>query len=61
MEAQIEVQINVNTHNLNVNSTKVTINVSDAIPFEAIDYILADTFDQLSRKLYEKINKKINK
>jgi hypothetical protein len=60
MEAQIEVQINVNTHNLNVNSTKVTINVSDAIPFETIDYILADTFDQLARKLYEKINKKIN-
>jgi hypothetical protein len=60
MEAQIEVQINVNTHNLNVNSTKVTINVSDSIPFETIDYILADTFDQLARKLYEKINKKIN-
>jgi hypothetical protein len=60
MEAQIEVQINVDTHNLNVNSTKVTINVSDAIPFETIDYILADTFDQLARKLYEKINKKIN-
>jgi hypothetical protein len=61
MEAQIEVQINVDTHNLNVNSTKVTINVSDAIPFETIDYILADTFDQLAQKLYEKINRKINK
>jgi hypothetical protein len=60
MEAQIEVQINVNTHNLNVNSTKVTISVNDAIPFETIDYILADTFDQLAQKLYEKINKKIN-
>jgi hypothetical protein len=61
MEAQIEVQININTHNLNVNSTKVTICVNDSIPFETIDYILADTFDQLSQKLYEKINRKINK
>jgi hypothetical protein len=61
MEAQIEVQINVDTHNLNENSTKVTISVNDTIPIETIDYILADTFDQLSRKLYEKINRKINK
>ena len=60
MEAQIEVQICVNTHNLNVEKTKVTISVNDTIPFETIDYILADTFEQLSQKLYEKISKKIN-
>lgn len=60
MEAKIEVVITVDTENLNVNKTKICISVNDDLPIETIDYILADTFQQLSNKLYEKINKKIN-
>lgn len=35
--------------------TKVTIAVNSNIPYNAIDYIIADSFRNISNRLYDKI------
>lgn len=38
--------------------TKVTIAVNSNIPYNAIDYIIADSFRNISNRLYDKIQNK---
>jgi hypothetical protein len=41
--------------------TKVTIAVNSNIPYHAIDYIIADSFMNISNRLYSKIKEKNTK
>lgn len=40
--------------------TKVTVAVNGNLPYHAIDYIVADSFRNISNRLYDKIQKNLN-
>jgi len=45
---------------MNVNDTLISIAVSNSIPFEAIDYIVADSLRETSSRIFQKIQKNNN-
>ncbi len=57
--SEVEINIRIDDNSLEVKDVRITFDVGDSISIEAMDYILAETFRDLSNKLYEKISKRL--
>lgn len=57
--SEVEINIRIDDNSLEVKDVRITFDVADSISIEAMDYILAETFRDLSNKLYEKISKRL--
>jgi hypothetical protein len=56
MVNEIVVTISIDDE-INVIDTKVQFTTSSTIPYEAIDYVIADTLRHTSNRIFEKIQK----
>ena len=57
--SEIEIIIRINDNTLEVNDVRIGISVNDNLSVDAMDYILAETFKDLSNNLYKKISKRL--
>jgi hypothetical protein len=57
--SEVEIIIRINDDTLEVNDVRIVMSVADNISIDAMDYILAETFKDLSGRLYEKISKRL--
>jgi hypothetical protein len=57
--SEIEIIIRINDNTLEVNDVRIGLSVNDNLSIESMDYILAETFKDLSNNLYKKISKRL--
>ena len=57
--SEIEIIIRINDNTLEVNDVRIGLSVNDNLSIDAMDYILAETFKDLSNNLYKKISKRL--
>ena len=57
--SEIEINIRIDDSTLEVRDVRIGMSVNDNLSIEAMDYVLAETFRDLSNKLYEKISKRL--
>jgi hypothetical protein len=57
--SEVDIIIRIDDSTLEVRGVKIGLSVNDNLSIEAMDYILAETFRDLSNKLYEKISKRL--
>jgi len=55
MITEIDVKILVDEKTLEIKETRLGIAVSSPLTYEAIDYVLYDTFRNLTDRIYDKI------
>lgn len=60
MLTNIDINIRIDDDTMEVHDVKIGIDVNSNLSFEAMDYILASTFDSLAKRIYEKISLKLN-
>lgn len=60
MLTNIDINIRINDETMEVHDVKIGIDVGSNLSLEAIDYVLASTFDSLAKRIYEKISLKLN-
>ncbi len=61
MTSEIDIKIIVNNDTLTIADMKVSVSVSAPMTFEAMDFIMYDTFTQLVNKFQERIQKNNSK
>lgn len=60
MLTNIDINIRINDDTMEVHDVKIGIDVGSNLSLEAMDYVLASTFDSLAKRIYEKISLKLN-
>ncbi len=60
MLTNIDINIRINDETMEVHDVKIGIDVGSNLSLEAIDHVLASTFDSLAKRIYEKISLKLN-
>ena len=60
MLTNIDINIRINDDTMEVHDVKIGIDVGSNLSLEAMDYVLAETFDSLAKRIYEKISLKLN-
>ena len=60
MLTNIDINIRINDESMEVHDVKIGIDVGSNLSLEAMDYVLASTFDSLAKRIYEKISLKLN-
>jgi hypothetical protein len=60
MLTNIDINIRINDETMEVHDVKIGIDVGSNLSLEAMDYVLASTFDSLAKRIYEKISLKLN-
>jgi hypothetical protein len=56
----VDINIRINDETMEVHDVKIGIDVGNNLSIDAMDYILAETFESLAKRLYEKISLKLN-
>lgn len=56
----VDINIHIDDTTLEVQDVKIGIDVGNNLTLDAMDYVLAITFDTLSKRMYEKISLKLN-
>ena len=56
----IDINIRIDDDTMEVHDVKIGIDVGNNLSLDAMDYVLASTFDSLAKRIYEKISLKLN-
>lgn len=56
----VDINIRIDDDTMEVHDVKIGIDVGNNLSLDAMDYVLASTFDSLAKRMYEKISLKLN-
>jgi hypothetical protein len=56
----VDINIQIDDDTMEVHDVKIGIDVGNNLSLDAMDYVLASTFDSLAKRMYEKISLKLN-
>jgi hypothetical protein len=59
MLTNVDINIRINDETMEVHDVKIGIDVGNNLSIDAMDLILAETFESLSKRLYDKISLKL--